>query len=320
MNPTILIQDLINGFALGSVYAIFALGYTLVFSILDVLNLTQGAMFTLGAYFTYVLTGAAFNSDGLLANQSLPFGLPFPLALLLGALLSGVLGIGIELVIFRPLRARQASSLLAMISSLGANIAIINLIQYLAGSENYSYSDPLLSALPRALTLGSSNHLVIVRTTQIILFIVAIVIVVLLTIWITRTKSGKALQAIAQDPLTSRLLGINPNRLILLTFFVSAVLGGVSGTLVGMNVSIAGPYFSESFVLKGLSVIIVGGLGSIPGTIAGGFALGIAESFSTLLLSSQQQGLKDAVAFVLLFIVLLIRPQGLLGKPLVQKV
>ncbi len=316
MNPNILIQDLLNGFALGGVYAIFALGYTLIFSILDVLNLAQGAMFTLGAYFTYVLTGAAFGADGAMANWSLPFGLPFPVALAIGALMAGVLGIVLELILFRPLRARKADPLLAMIASLGANIALINIIQYLAGTESYSYS----LTLPPSINFGSTQHPIPIRTPQIIILIAAVIIVGLLTLWVTRTKSGKALQAIAQDPMTARLLGINPNRLILLTFFISGVIGGISGTLVGVNVSISGPAFSEAFILKGLSVIIIGGLGSIPGTIVGGFALGLVESFTPLFLAPQQQGLKDAVAFLLLFLVLLARPQGLLGKPAVQKV
>jgi len=319
LNATILIKDLLNGFALGGVYTIFALGYTLIFSILDVLNLTQGAMFTLGAYFTYVLTGAAFGADGALANWSLPFGLPFPVALAIGALLAGGLGMVIELILFRPLRARKADPLLAMIASLGANIAAINIIQYLAGTENYSYASPL-RGLPPAINFGSQAQPIPIRTVQIVIFFSALIIVGLLTLWVTRTKSGKALQAVAQDPMTARLLGINPNRLILLTFFISGVLGGISGTLVGLNVSISGPAFSESFILKGLSVIIIGGLGSIPGTIVGGFALGLIESFTPLFLRPQDQGLIDGVAFLLLFLVLLARPQGLLGKSAVQKV
>jgi len=316
MNTSLLLQSTLNGLAIGSVYAIFALGYTLVFSILRIINFAHAAIFTIGAYFTYILTGARFGFNGLLANQALPFGLPFLLALLLGAALAGMLSVAIERLAFRPLRRRGADPLLTLVSSLGVAVALVNIIQYLVGAENYSFPDNALGALPTAVNFGSATRPVPVRTVQIILFGVSMVIVILLTLFINRTMIGKALQAIAEDMTTASLLGINTDRLILLTFFLSGMLGGIAGTLVGVSVSINGPYFGIAFGLKGLAVIVLGGLGDIPGAVAGGLVIGLAEAF----VPPQYVAYKDAIAFALLFVVLLVRPQGLLGRAVVQKV
>jgi branched-chain amino acid transport system permease protein len=138
----------------------------------------------------------------------------------------------------------------------------------------------------------------------------------MMTYFINRTKYGKAMQAIAEDATTASLLGIDSDRLIVLTFFISSFLAGVAGTLLASSVSIAGPYFGIAFGLRGLAVIVLGGLGSIPGAVVGGFVIGIIEAF----VPGEYSGYKDAVAFGILFIMLLVRPQGLLGKRFIQKV
>lgn len=316
MNFTLLLQQILNGLAIGSVYAIFALGYTLVFSILRIINFAHGAVFTLGAYFTYLLIGSRTSFNGLLANTALPFALPFPLALVLGGVLAGLCSVAIERAAFRPLRARNADPLLTLVSSLGVAVATVNIIQYLMGAEIYSYPAAVLGGIRPAYNFGSPTQPIPVRTVQLIIFGVSMVMVVLLTLLINRTKIGKALQAVAEDGTTASLLGINTDRLIMFTFFLSGFLGGVAGTLVGLSVSIAGPYFGIAFGLKGLAVIVLGGLGDIPGAVLGGFIIGLAEAF----VPAQYIAYKDAVAFALLFIMLLARPQGLLGRAVVQKV
>jgi branched-chain amino acid transport system permease protein len=316
MNTSLLLQQVLNGLAIGGVYAIFALGYTLVFSILRVINFAHGAVFTLGAYFTYVLTGSRFGFNGVLANQALPAGLPFPAALLLGAVLAGLASVVVEQVAFRPLRTRGADPLLSLVSSLGIAIAIVNSIQYLVGAEIYSYPGNALGNLPTAINFGTATQIVPVRTVQILIFVVSMVIVAALTYGINATRTGKALRAVSEDATTASLLGINTDRLILLTFLLSGFLGGVAGSLVGLSVSIAGPYFGIAFGLKGLAVIVLGGLGDIPGAVVGGFVIGLAEAF----VPAQYVAYKDAIAFALLFAMLLIRPQGLLGRAVVQKV
>lgn len=316
MNTTLLTQQILNGLAVGSVYALFALGYTLVFSILRVINFSHGALFTLGAYFTYVLTGSAFGFNGLLANAALPFGLPFPLAVLVGCSLAGLAGIVVERIAFKPLRDKGADPLLTLVSSLGMAVVIVNLIQYLVGAENYSFSSSVLGKLPPAMQFGFNGQSIPIRTVQVIIFVVSMVIVIALTYLINRTKLGKALRAVSEDATTASLLGINTDRLILITFFLSGFLGGLAGVLIGLSVSIAGPYFGIAFGLKGLAVIILGGMGSVPGAVLGGLLIGLSEAF----VPAQQVAYKDAVAFLFLFIILLARPQGLLGRIQIQKV
>jgi branched-chain amino acid transport system permease protein len=324
MNWSVLLQQILNGLAIGSLYAVFALGYTLIFSILRVINFAHGAVFALGAYATYLLTGSAVNQSGVLARvftslfgqPALPLALPFLAALVLGAIVAGLAAMLVERIAFRPLRARGADPLLALVSSLGGAIALVNIIQYLVGTEIYPFPDNLFGALPRAVNFGVPGRPIPVRTVQIIMFVVSMVMVLLLTYLINATKTGRALRAVAEDPTTASLLGINTDRLILLTFFLSGFLGGIAGTLVGLSVGINGPYFGIAFGLKGLAVMVLGGLGDVPGAVLGGFVIGLAEAF----VPAQYVAYKDAVAFALLFIILLARPQGLLGRAIVQKV
>ncbi|MHC5764578.1 MAG: branched-chain amino acid ABC transporter permease [Nostoc sp.] len=316
MNINIFLQQLLNGLSIGSVYAIFALGYTLVYSILGIINLAHGAIFTLGAYFTYALMGGKFGFNGLLANAALPIKLPFAIALILGSTLAGLVGVVMERVAFQPLRRQGSDPLLTVVSSLGVAVVIVNLIQYLIGAESYTYPANTYGNLPPAINFGSPENPIPIRSVQVVIFTVSVVIVAILTYFINRTKYGKAMQAIAEDPTTASLLGINSDRFIILTFFISSFLAGLAGTLVASSVSIAGPYFGIAFGLRGLAVIVLGGLGSIPGAVLGGLLIGLVEAF----VPADYSGYKDAVAFAILFIMLLVRPQGLLGRRFIQKV
>jgi branched-chain amino acid transport system permease protein len=316
MTASLLFQQVLNGLAIGSVYAIFALGYTLIFSILRIINFTHGAIFTLGAYATYALTGASFGFNGLLANAALPVHLPFVLALIGGSLFAAVCGVIVERLAFRPLRVRGSDPLLTLVSSLGVAVALVNVIQYLFGAEAYSYPADPFGHLPSAMNFGLGGTPILVRTVQVIIFGVSMVVLAVLTVLMNATRTGKALRAVAEDTVTASLLGIDTDRLILLTFVISGFLGGVSGTLVGLSVGIAGPYFGIAFGLKGLAVIVLGGLGDIPGAVVGGLVIGLVESF----VPSQYIAYREAVPFALLFVVLLLRPQGLLGRTIVQKV
>ncbi len=316
MDLTLFIQQFLNGLSIGSVYAIFALGYTLVFSILGIINFAHGAIFTLGAYFTYTLTGGAFGFNGILANAKLPIQLPFILALFLGSILAGLAGLVVERLAFRPLRKRGADPLLTLVSSLGAGVVIVNLIQLLVGAENYTFEGNIYGNLPVSVNFGTVDRPIAIRTVQIIIFGVSALIVAGLTYLINYTKIGKALQAVAEDATTASLLGINTEQYITFTFFLSGFIGGAAGTLVGSSVSIAGPYFGIAFGLKGLGVIVLGGLGNIPGAVVGGLLIGLAEAF----VPTDYSGYKDAIAFALLFIMLMVRPQGLLGRARITKV
>ncbi len=306
------IQLLLNGLSLGAVYALFALGYTLVFSVLGVINFAHGAVFTLGAYFTYLLIGGAVGANGLLAGFQLPIALPFWLALPLAGLGAATVALLIERLAFRPLRERNADPLLALITSLGAGVVLVNLIQLLVGAESYAIPSGSLGGLPVAIQLFGAQ----VRTVQLLLLLVATVLLAALSLWIDGTRSGKALRAVSEDPTTAQLLGINSHRMVQIAFGLSGFLAGLAGGLVGLSVSLAGPYFGIGYGLKGLGVLVLGGLGSVPGAVLGGLLIGLAEAC----VPAAWSGYREVVAYGVLFVVLLVRPQGLLGKPLATKV
>jgi branched-chain amino acid transport system permease protein len=269
-------------------------------------------VFTLGAYFTYFLIGGAAGANGLLAGLQLPFALPFWLALPLAGLGAAAVALLIERTAFAPLRQRNADPLLALITSLGAGVVLVNLIQLLVGAESYAIPTGALAGLPAAVRIGGAQ----VRSVQLLLLLVAAVLLTLLTLWIDGTRSGKGLRAVSEDPTTARLLGIPSDRMIQIAFGLSGFLAGIAGGLVGLSVSIAGPYFGIGYGLKGLGVLVLGGLGSVPGAVLGGLIIGLAEACVPADLS----GYRDVVAYGFLFVVLLVRPQGLLGRVLPSKV
>jgi branched-chain amino acid transport system permease protein len=248
--------------------------------------------------------------------MSLPFRLPFPLALLGGSLLAGGIGVLFERLAFRPLRAKGADPLLALVSSLGVALILVNCLQFLVGAEIYAFPSGIFGSLPMAMVFKMDGKVLAVRTVQIIILVVSLAMLLALAWFMNRTRMGKALQATAENPETASLLGINVDRYILSTFFISGALGGLSGTLIGASFGLAGPYFGVSYGLKGLAVIVLGGLGSIPGAVLGGLVIGLGEAF----LPPDYSSMKEAVAFVMLFVILLARPQGLLGRQTIQKV
>ena len=309
-----LLQTLLNGAASGGVYALVALGYTLIFSVLGVINFAQGALFSLGGYLTYLLLGGKIGVNGALPGWGLPIGLPFWLALLLAALGSGAVGLLVERVSFAPLRRRGAEPLLSLITSLGAGVVLVNLLQLLMGAEGYAFPQAAggLAQLPESLLLGGAR----IRTIQVLLLAISALAVASLSLWLERSRSGKAMRAVAEDPTTATLLGINSVAVVRLAFLLSGMLAGLGGGLIGMSVSLAGPYFGISYGLKGLAVLVLGGLGSVPGAIVGGLVMGLAEA----LIPSEASGWRDALAFAILFAVLVLRPSGLLGRRQLEKV
>ena len=317
-------QNFFDGLSIGSVYALFALGYTLIFSILRIVNFAHGAIFTIGAYFTYVLTGGTLGGGNFpLSNTRVPFSLNFWIALVLGALLAGLVNVAIERFAFRPLRNRNADTLLSLVSSLGVSLMLSNLIQNLVGSDPLPAPEPLPGTKP-SFNVAS----VIVQTSRLLTFAVAVIVMAGLWYLLNRTRTGKALKAVSEDATTSSLLGISTNRLILFTFMLCGVLGAVAGTMVSTNFNITGPYMGSEYALIGLAVIVIGGLGDIPGAVLGGFLLGILQTVVSSISfrvgfwvwNFSGSSWKDAVPFITLAVVLLVRPEGLLGRAQIQKV
>ena len=309
-----LLQTLLNGAATGGVYALVALGYTLIFSVLGVINFAQGALFSLGGYATYLLMGGRIGVNGAWPGWGLPWSLPFAPALLLAALVCALTSLLVERLAFAPLRRRRAEPLQALITSLGAGVVLVNLLQILMGAEGYAFpaAAEALGGLPESLVLAGAR----IRTIQLLLLALCAGAVLLLTLWLERSRGGKALRAVAEDYTTARLLGIDSEAMVRLAFAISGVLAGLGGGLVGLSVSITGPYFGIGYGLKGLAVLVLGGLGSVPGAIVGALLMGLAEA----LVPPQASGWRDALAFAILFVVLLLRPGGLLGRTEVDKV
>ncbi len=283
-------QQLVNALWLGSVYALFALGYTLVFGVLDILNLAHGAVFMWGAFF------------GLLAVTKL--NMPIWAALLVAMLGAGMLGIVLDRVAFRPLRKRNAPQLAAIISSIGASTILVSLAQGAFGAQVSRFPFDTLPA--QVFTAGPVR----ITLVQIIVFAVSLVLMVALLLFMRRSRSGKAMRAVAYSGRISSLLGIDVDRIIVTTFFVSSALAGASGVFLGLAFSAISPFMGAPVELKGLAVIILGGLGNVPGAILAGFLLATTEVFGVAYVSSD---FRDAIAFTVLILVLLIRPSGLLG-------
>ena len=289
---TVFLQQLINGISLGSVYALFALGFTLIFGVLEIINLAHAAILAVGALLAYTL----FTS----------LGAGLAVALLGASLGTGALGVVIDFAAFRPLRARRAGRLASLISSIGVALILVNLAQILWGSEPLSY--PPGTVPLRFFTGGGLT----VSLLQILVLATTILLLIGLRFLLIRTKVGIAMRAVAESPATATLLGIPFDRVVVFTFFLSSALGGVAGVLVGMLLQgSVSPFMGNAYGLKGLAAIILGGMGDITGAVLGGLAMGIGEIMIVQYLNSSY---RDGVAFGLLFLVLVIRPTGLLGQ------
>ncbi|MPM44531.1 High-affinity branched-chain amino acid transport system permease protein LivH [bioreactor metagenome] len=284
-------QQLFNALSLGCVYALFALGFTLVFGVLGVINLSHGAVFMVGAY-------SALAGVGLL-------GLPLWAAIIFAFLASGVVGALVDVLVLRPLRNRDAPHLIPMIATIGVAIVLNNLAQGIAGAENKRFPS---TVLPQESLDFLGLHITVIELGIILL---SFVLMVLLVLVIGRTQMGRALRAIAESPKAALLLGINVQKLFIVTSFVAAGLGGVAGTLVGVYSNALFPLMGQPILHKGIAVIILGGMGDIRGAMLAGLFLGFAEVMSVAYIGST---MRDAVAFGVLFLVLILRPQGLLGR------
>jgi branched-chain amino acid transport system permease protein len=289
-------QQLINALSLGSVYALFALGFTLIFGVLGVINLSHGAIFMLGSY------------SALLLVEKL--ALPLWLALLAAMVVAGTIGLVVDYLVLKPLRARNAPHLIPMIATIGVAIMLTNLAQGLFGAENKRF--PFGTIPEESFNLG---HLHLTEL-QIGIVGISVVLMVVLLVIMRRTQLGRALRAIAESPKAAYLLGINVEGLFYLTSFAAAALGGAAGVLVGLSFNAISPFMGQPMLHKGIAVIILGGMGDIRGAMIGGLFLGFAEVLTVAYISSD---FRDAVAFGLLFLILLVKPSGMFGKVLERK-
>jgi branched-chain amino acid transport system permease protein len=283
-------QQVINGLFLGSIYALFALGYTLVFGVLDILNLAHAAVFMLAAFVALALVGR--------------FHLHILVAMPLAVLFAGLLGLLLERVAFRPLRSRAGSNISGLISSL-AMATVFEAVALQIWGPNVSRF-PFGTIPERQIALFGG----VVSRLQLTIVAVAIGLFLVLTWLVKATRLGREVRAVAESPRAARILGVDVDRAIAGAFFISSALGGAAGVLFGLAFNSIGPDMGRSVELKGLAVIILGGMGSMPGAVIAGFALGLSEVFVVAHLGASW---RDAVSFAGLFLFLVLRPRGLLG-------
>ncbi|OLT20973.1 ABC transporter permease [Ornithinimicrobium sp. CNJ-824] len=290
-------QQLLNGLFLGSIYALFAIGFTLVFGILDRLNLAHPAVFA----------AAAFVGIELVTVGGLSIWVALPLVAVFGA----VLGLVIERVVFRPLKDRPDAHFAGLIGSIGLGGMFIALLLWRYGPDTRRF--PVDAFPSTAFEIGGAR----VTLLQVAILVISVVLMAGLTWLVARSRLGRAMRAVAENPRAATVLGLDVNRVTATTFALSSALGAVAGALFAMNVNSAQLGMGSAIELKGLAVIIVGGMGSLPGALVGGLILGLAEVFAVQYVGSSW---RDLVAFGLLFLLLIVRPQGLFGSRRVREV
>ncbi|WP_108671508.1 branched-chain amino acid ABC transporter permease [Peribacillus acanthi] len=318
-------QVLIDGLTLGTVYAVIALGYTMVYGILELINFAHGEIFMTGAFIgtaiLLVLTSIGWVS-------AVPAIIMLITVLLLTAILTGLIGMGIERVAYRPLR--NAPKLIPLITAIGISFLLQDLVRFIAELKkgNYIVTGPSMFTDQILIKTSSITQLfndASIKTSFLIVLITAVIMMVLLDIFVNRTKWGMAMRAVAQDRETASLMSVNVNKVISLTFFIGSALGGATGVLFAVQYGTIDPYIGFILGLKAFTAAVLGGIGNIRGAMLGGLLLGVLEVFASANLTLMSGGIfgseyKDVFAFAILIIVLIFKPEGLLGKPVAEKV
>lgn len=284
-------QQLVNGLTLGSTYSLVALGYTLIMGVLNIINMAHGEIFMFGAFIgLFLVTYLKVNIFVAMAGAMVA---------------SALLGTLLEMLALRPLRRRAVSDLAPLISTIGVSIFLENLALKIFGPQSQSFPAGALSGVQ--MQLGPIR----ITLVQIVILGISFGLMFVLRFWLSKTRVGKAIRTTAESIDTANLLGINTNKIILLTVALASGLGGIAGVLVGLSINAVEPTMGLTMGLKGLAVLILGGMGNITGAMLGGLILGIAEVFTVAYGASSY---RDAVAFGIIILILFIRPQGLFGK------
>ncbi len=290
------LQYLINGISIGAVYAIIALGYTMVYGIAKMLNFAHGDVIMVGAYMSYSVTSY--------------MGLPTAVAILVAVVVCTLLGVLIEGLAYKPLRG--VPSLAVLITAIGVSYFLQNAAQLIWGSAPKNFKS-IVTMAPVVLFNGQ-----LTITGEVIYTIVAsALIMVVLTLFINKSRMGKAMRAVSEDRAAAQLMGINVNQTISTTFAIGSALAAVAGVLLCSTVPTLMPTTGSMPGIRAFTAAVFGGIGSIPGAMLGGILLGIIETFSKAYLSTQ---FSDAIVFLVLIVILLVKPAGLLGKQIQEKV
>ncbi|WGT46114.1 branched-chain amino acid ABC transporter permease [Tessaracoccus lacteus] len=290
------LQQLINSLSLGSIYALIALGYTMVYGIIKLINFAHGDVYMVGAYVGYA------------CMTHLHLG--FFESLIAAMIICTILGVLIERVAYRPLR--NSTRIAALITAIGVSLLIEYTMMYFVGADPRAYPE-----MPDYLTGSFAVGGVIIRNQQVIIIGVAVVLMIALQFIVKKTKMGKAMRAVSQDPDAARLMGISVDRTISFTFAIGSALAGAAGVLVGVYYNSINPLMGIIPGLKAFVAAVFGGIGIIPGALIGGYVIGGAE---TLVSSIGYSLFKDGVVFAILILILIVKPTGLLGKNVKEKV
>ncbi|HWR79480.1 MAG TPA: high-affinity branched-chain amino acid ABC transporter permease LivH [Pseudomonas sp.] len=300
------LQQLVNGLTIGSTYALIAIGYTMVYGIIGMINFAHGEVYMIGSYVAFI----AIIGLTMLGLDSLPL-------IIIGAFVASIVvtsayGYSIERIAYRPLRG--SNRLIPLISAIGMSIFLQNGVLLAQDSKDKA----IPNLIPGNIVFGeSAMNGVVISYMQILIFVITFLVMLGLTMFISRSRLGRACRACAEDIKMANLLGINTNNIIALTFVIGAALAAVAAVLLGMQYGVINPNMGFLAGIKAFTAAVLGGIGSIPGAMLGGLLLGVAEAFGADIFGDQY---KDVVAFSLLILVLLFRPTGILGRPEVEKV
>jgi branched-chain amino acid transport system permease protein len=296
----LLIQQLINGLKIGSVYALVALGYTMVYGIIRLINFAHGDFIMVGGY-TFLFT----------IPVMLKLGLPAWCAVIIAILVCATVGVTVEQIAYKPVR-RSGSSISALITAISVSLFIENLALLIFG-RNYNYKN-----VPRIFNFGKIAYGKInIDGNSLLTIIIGLIVMLALTFFVKKTKIGKAMRAVSEDGQASTLMGININRTITITFMIGSGLAAVASMMYCTAYPQVNPYMGSMLGLKAFVAAVLGGIGIIPGAMLGGMVIGFVETMTKSYISSS---FADAVVFGILIIVLLVKPTGILGKNIGEKV
>ena len=300
----IFLEQLLNGLTLGGVYALIAVGYTMVYGIIGLINFAHGEIYMMGAFLALSMVMAG-----------MPWFIAFPLTIMCCALI----GILIDRIAYKPLRA--APRLAALITAIGISLFLQNLALLIWGGERQAFPRDAVPAFLRetAFTVTLPNSFVNfnVDWMQIIIIVIVCLLMIFLTWLIAFTKTGMAMRAISQDRRAAELMGINVDKIIMVTFALGSALGAIAGILIGLNYEAIWPFMGYDAGIKAFAAAVLGGIGSVPGAVVGGIVLGIGETFGAAYISSNY---RNGLAYMLMILVILIKPSGLMGKRQAEKV
>lgn len=301
------VQQLVNGLTLGSVYALIALGYSMVYGILKLLNFAHGEVYMMGAFIGYfVLIGLGGPADPIV-----PIAVLLVLMFLAGMLGAGILGVAIERFAYRPLR--DSPRIAPLISAIGVSFFLQATALLLFTAQFRTYNTPQLISFQTGIDVGPLR----ISLVRILVILSAFALMVALWLLVNRTTLGKAMRATAFDREAAAMMGVDVDRVIVATFFIGSILAGAAGVMVGLVFGRIFHFMGFIAGLKGFTAAVIGGIGNIPGAMLGGLLIGMAEAFSAAYISSTFQNL---IVFGILITVMLLRPSGLLGSPALKKV